>query len=436
MKISGRLSCVVALCASFGCSGAPDGAEEGQELLGSSSQALEAVDPARELMITDLSVVNDPLRTVPTATKPSPNQGVWSFGKLMTNMAGPVNASDFVLNMFQSWKTDFTLNGATAPARPNIQTTVLDPWPKLANGKLDLNKSPLRLLAVVYRPDLLNVSGVGRKQAGEGRFIFGVIGPTGNPLSFTIILEYELPANTPDDVRNWARAFHQLGKTTLGTPQYNDILGQITAHFANKDACRDKPNGSCINQIRTNEVSLAPAGSDLNNTPSTKLWELREFRINPTTHQLDRAPVNQTPDISFKGGAAVTDFINQNEAAILNGTAKLSANLLGPSAQTPKGAFLELGGIVNPEARFKFAANTCDGCHSTETDTPFLHVHNRAPDAPAQLSTFLTGGTALDPVTGQTRTFGDLAARATELQWILFTATDAQLGRVPKKKGD
>jgi hypothetical protein len=171
----------------------------------------------------------------------------------------------------------------------------------------------------------------------------------------------------------------------------------------------------------------------LNNTPSTKLWELREFHVNAASHQLDPAPVNQTPDISFKDGAALTAFINQNEAAILNGTARLSSNLLGPSAKTPKAAFLSLGGIANTEARFKFAANTCDGCHSTETGTPFLHIHNRAADQPAALSSFLTGGTALDPVTGETRTFGDLAARAAELQWILFTATDAELGAKPRK---
>jgi hypothetical protein len=438
MKISGRLAYSLALAGAFGCSGAPgaDLSDDG-ESVGQVRQDLEAIDVNRELMITDLSVVNDAVRTVSVSSpKPPPNQGVWSFGKLMTNMAGSVDPSDFVLHLFQNWQSDFSLNGATSPARPAIQATVLDPWPKLANGKLDLTKSPMRLLAIVYRPDLLNVSSVGRKQAGEGRFVFGVIGPTGAALPFTIILEYELPAGKPDDVRNWARGFHALGKTALGTPSFNDILTQITAHFAGKGACTDKPNGSCINQIRSNEVTLAAPNTDPNNTPSTKLWELREFHVNPTTHLLDQSAVNQTPDLSFKGSVALTAFINQNEPAILNGTAKLGAALLGPSAKTPKGAFLELGDIANPEARFKFAANTCDGCHSTETNTPFLHVHNRAPDAPAQLSTFLTGGTAVDPVTGQTRTFGDLAARAAEMQWIMFTATDSELGKLPKKKGD
>jgi hypothetical protein len=261
MKNSERLWSALALAVACGCSGATEPADA--ENVAQAQQTLEAIDASRELMITDLSVVNDPVRTVPASTaKPLPEQGTWSFGTLMSNMAGPVHASDFVLRLFQNWQRDFTVNGATSPARPAIQATLLDPWPKLSNGKLDLSKSPLRLLAIVYRPDLLNVSSAGRKQAGEGRFVFGVLGPTGSPLPFTVILEYELPAKTPAEVRAWAKAFHFLGTLALGSAQYNQTLAQITAHFAGKDACKDKPNGSCINQVRTNEVTLAAAGTD------------------------------------------------------------------------------------------------------------------------------------------------------------------------------
>lgn len=419
MNISGRVCYALGLASVLGCSaGSNEASTMTEPNAGSARQGLAAIDISKELMITDLSVVNDALRTVaPPAKKPAKDAGVWSFATLMTAMAGAHNPSDFVLHLLQQWQAPFTLNGATCVARPNMQSLVIDPWPKLPDGKLDLARAPVRLLAIAYRPDLRNMSDVGQKQAGEGRFVFGVLGATGNLLQFTIILEYGLPASTPDDVLIAAESVHHLGSIAFG-PQFNDALSALTATFSRAGACPEKPNGSCINQVRSNDVSLADPGTDPNNT-GTKLWELREFHINASTGTLDQTAVNQTPDISFKGTPALTDYINQNEAEILNGSYRLSSTLLGPSAKTPKFGFLDLGLINNPEARFKFALNTCDGCHSTETGTPFLQIHNRAADAPAQLSGYLTGTTTLDPATGATRTFSELAARAADLQTLL-----------------
>ena len=425
MNISGRLSCALSLVAVLGCSAASDNdSGVSEQSAGNVRQDLAAIDISKELMITDLSVVNDAVRTVaPPAKKPPKDAGVWSFVTLMTAMAGARDPSDFVLHLLQQWETPFTLNGATSPARPNMQSLVIDPWPKLTNGKLDLTKAPVRLLAMAYRPDLRNMSDVGQKQAGEGRFVFGFLGATGNVLQFTLILEYGLPAETPNDVLFAAQSVHSLGSIAFG-PQFNDTLTKLTATFATAGACPNKPNRSCINQVRSNDVSLADPGTDPNNT-GTKLWELREFHVNPSTGDLDQSAVNQTPDITFKGTQPLTDYINQNEAAILDGSYRLSSTLLGPSAKTPKFAFLDLGTINNPDARFKFALNTCDGCHSTETGTSFLQIHNRAADAPAQLSGYLTGTSTLDPATGETRTFGELAVRAADLQTLLNeTPTD------------
>ena len=425
MKISGRLSCALSLVALLGCSAASENdSGTAEQSAGNVRQDLAVIEISKELMITDLSVVNDPVRTVAApARKPPKDAGAWSFATLMTAMAGAHDPSDFVLHLLQQWETPFALNGATSAARPNMQSLVIDPWPKLSNGKLDLSKAPVRLLAIAYRPDLRNMSDVGQKQAGEGRFVFGFLGATGNVLQFTLILEYGLPAATSNDVLFAAQSVHSLGSIAFG-PQFNDAVTQLTATFATAGACPTKPNGSCINQVRSNDVSLADPGTDPNNT-STKLWELREFRVNPSTGNLDQSAVNQTPDITFKGTQPLTDFINQNEAAILDGSYRLSSNLLGPSAKTPKLAFLDLGTINNPQARFKFALNTCDGCHSTETGTTFLQIHNRAANAPAQLSGYLTGTITTDPVTGEARTFGELAVRAADLQTLLLkTATE------------
>jgi len=43
-----------------------------------------------------------------------------------------------------------------------------------------------------------------------------------------------------------------------------------------------------------------------------------------------------------------------------------------------------------PIQRHHFSFNTCNGCHSNEVNTPFLHVGVRVPGMPAPLSPFLS----------------------------------------------
>src|SRR5262245_12408905 len=59
------------------------------------------IDVDKELWIRDLSVVEDPLRTTYVANPTNPSQGVWTFGRLMENMAGNNDPSEFVLHMFK-----------------------------------------------------------------------------------------------------------------------------------------------------------------------------------------------------------------------------------------------------------------------------------------------------------------------------------------------
>jgi hypothetical protein len=80
----------------------------------------------RELMITSTSVVDDPIqrpstRTIPTAHPES--RGVWTFGRLMRDMAPtPEEAPVFTERLFQTWLTDQTVNGFTVFARPDMQS--------------------------------------------------------------------------------------------------------------------------------------------------------------------------------------------------------------------------------------------------------------------------------------------------------------------------
>jgi hypothetical protein len=363
----------------------------------------------RELIMTDLSVVNDATRTR--------GSGAWTFKKLMEDMAPTAaQAPAMVEAMLNTWLAPQTINGFVVPARAAMSTLVLDRWPRV-NGQLDLSRAPLRLLAIVNRPDLRNLAA---GKAGEGRFVFGVLdGPTdpndpaaGNPTQFTLILEYDLPAQTEADVQRWANDWHALGALPFPSAQYNAALEAITTGFAGRNAAPGRPNGSALSQLRTNEIALSSP------------WELREFVLSPTTGLLVPATVKLTPDLAFDNSAALGRFINANEAAILTETHDVPALFEGApfvagSSLNNLTAFRAVG-VTNPEARHKFSLNTCSGCHGTEeTGTPFLHVNPRTSTQAATLSGFMTGITRNDPVNGQSRTFNDLERRRVDLRAIV-----------------
>ena len=109
------------------------------------------VNVESQLMITDLRVVEDPIRTNPRS---GPN-ATWTFKYLIENMAGKQDPSDFAMLWLQQWETDRLVNGHIAPARPGIRALVIDPWLKASGGRrLDLAKAPFKLLAIVNRMDL------------------------------------------------------------------------------------------------------------------------------------------------------------------------------------------------------------------------------------------------------------------------------------------
>ena len=127
------------------------------------------------------------------------------------------------------------------------------------------------------------------------------------------------------------------------------------------------------------------------------------------------------PDNRFKGSPVLAAFINQNEAAILNGTFEVPATFQGMPF-LGGGVFNDLrawtaDGIRNNEARQQFSINTCNGCHSLdETNTFFFQIFPRGPDNESALSPFITGTTVNDPVTGQPRVLNDLRRRAEDLE--------------------
>ena len=381
------------------------------------------IDEDKSLLITDLRVIEDPVRTDPT----NGDEAVWSFKYLIEQMSGNSDPSDFAEGLFSFGNAE-TINGIDLPPRPAVNDKILDPWPRLPNGKLDLTQAPIKLLAIVYRPDLRTFSGNRVTQAGEGRFIFGVLDSEGRPLApiggsaatgMTLIFEYALPAMRTRDIERWAEGWVELSEYDLDDPDdledYLDDLEDLTGGFADGGTSgslgrfnRRRPNESSLNQIRSNDIALSAP------------WELREWVIDASTGLLRPETVAGTPDfLQLNGTEAFRNLVNNNEAAIMDGTFILPNHMESP--HSPSGPFAvgvpvsfinaglnamgdqpfsgaggttpsrtwhvqHLGpgvvanipwsadGINNNEARHQFALNTCAGCHRDETDLGFLQV--------------------------------------------------------------
>jgi len=365
-------------------------------------------DSERELLIRDLSVVQDSVRTTWRDNGAS-GDGVWHFGRLMKNMAGNQDPSVFVKNWLAFFTKRQKVNGFNVDARKGMTDWVNQAWPKV-NGKLDLKNAPLKLVAIVNRMDLRKLS---EGNAGEGRFVFAPVDPNGFPMKATIILEYKLPASTPEDVLRWARDFHTLGNWPIESERYRSALQAITDRFAGANAAPGRPNGSSISQIRTNEALNASIGG----------WELREFRLT-NVGKLAMVPVFNNPPETLMTSPVLANFINQNEAAILLQQHIVplkfeNKNLAGGASLNQQSPW-NIPGVNNPEARHKFALNTCSGCHGSETKTNgFVHIDVRDFSEPASLSGFMTGISVDDPVNGNRRMFGELKRRSLDMKSLL-----------------
>jgi hypothetical protein len=363
----------------------------------------------------------------------NPSQGIWTFGHLMRELAPSVDQAPAMTEaLFDHWLANQTVNGFTVAARPTIQQLLLDIWPRTPDGGLDLDNAPLRLQAIVSRVDLRNVA---QGSAGEGRFVFAVNDAFGFPQQFTVILEYNLPAKSADDVSSWANLWHSLSSHPFPSEEYNAALESITRLFIDRNDGPGAVNGSALLTLRTNEIALSGG----------QRWELREFQLSPATNLFDEVTVKETPDLSFNETQTFADFVNANAAAIEAEVPGANDNTVPPTFEGKTflagSVFNDLvewaaPGILSDNARFHASLNTCNGCHGPETNTSFLMVNPRFPGTEATLSAFLTGTTVVDPA-GTVQTLNDLARRKADLTSLVCPseagsppppATDAGIG--------
>lgn len=396
-----------------------------------------SVQPKKELFITDLSVVEDPCRTRDDAECDESVRGAWTFGKLMASMAGlasvdedPRAVSAFVLGWLKQMENDQHVNGFLVKGRPGVRDFTNN-WARASgfrsaedpNLVLDMSQAPFRLLAIVSRLDLRQKDTDGQTiHAGEGRFIFSFLSSSFS-LGGTVIFEYALPARDCGDVILWAKRWHELGSLPFGD-EYNAMLQNITDDFAGLGADPRQPNGNSISQVRTNQVGISG------------VWELREFKLENRTRLpassfsgsnraiLIQRPVAQTPDISYDGTKMLTRYLDsfpddQDVPLKFEGIP-----FRGGSSIVPRLSFtFQSPNTDCTDRRQTFSLNTCSGCHSGDTRTPFTHVTLRRAGQESQLSRFLTGVSVSDRTCRSTsrkeRSFNDLERRELDLLDLL-----------------
>lgn len=409
-----------------------------------------SIDSKRELFITDVGVVDDPVRSAPG--------GAWHFGTLMRNIAGNARPENFVAHWLDTVIQPQSVNGVTVfhPGKSNAFKAFKNDWLEESGGQdLDLDRAPFRLCAIVNRPDLLKVDDRGFHQYGEVRFIYGAFDPDdpAHVFALFVIFEFGIPAQSCADLLDWAGRWHALSGFAPGTRKYGFALQAITDACARPDPASERPNHSHLNQLRTNEFDL-PGGADLD-------WNLREWNLDPSVDpdaaMLVSVTTKQTPHRPYVQTAAnrqiLREYLDQNRAAILAGThvvpGSFETSQWGPRSFATGNAMNDchhpkpwgnppcaatgirwwapgydgLSGTTaeDAEVRHKFALQTCSGCHQQETGTGFSMVSNRIPGQESVLSGFLTGISAVpDPIfPGIKHSFNDLAFRAYVLNRML-----------------
>ncbi len=92
----------------------------------------------KEIMIRDLSVVEDPVRAPdPCDALPGDIPGLFSFGALMHRLsvlAGAPAPSEFVEQWAAQWDTDQVIHGRVAEARPEFNEKIVRQWRRETNS--------------------------------------------------------------------------------------------------------------------------------------------------------------------------------------------------------------------------------------------------------------------------------------------------------------
>jgi hypothetical protein len=303
--------------------------------------ASDRVVPEKELIITDLKVVDSGLAQFP---------GPFSFGHLVTELAGDQEPGEFVLNWLGIWEKEQFVNTFRVPPRPAIREKVIESWQR-SDGydsesgerwKPNFENAPFRLLAIVNRLDIASsfrfvmrdggcnvmptraldgryggsssTDSILRRQdpeprenqllfrplrgsAAEVRLVYGVIDENGEPLKpdFTVIFEYGLPLPELKEgqrgtLLGHAVRWHRLGGFRDFDSTYLETLANLTRMGTDRQSAvvagLPNLNPPPLKHLRTNDGALGEGR------------EFREFVL-AENGNLEPDPLDNTPAAIF-----------------------------------------------------------------------------------------------------------------------------------------
>src|SRR5262249_36163980 len=146
--------------------------------------------------------------------------------------------------------------------------------------------------------------------------------------------------------KEWAEAWHELGKFGAFDESYKTALEKFTNRWVAAGTSPARQNGSAINQIRTNESAL------------NWIWQLRQFVLQQDG-KLHVAAVRNTPPAALNGSQRLLTYINANAAAITAENFVLPNEYLAGSADELQFRWSFPG--LDENLRRKFSGNTCNG---------------------------------------------------------------------------
>jgi len=348
------------------------------------------INPKKELLISNLSVIEDPARTLDPCDVGEEPLPPWSFGKIMqivADQAGAPDASAFVKDWLDTWTVEQVVNGHILSPLP-IDQIITTPWLAESGGeRLDLGRARFRLLSIINRLDLAAQDG-----KGEFRMEYVATREYCLPVRFWVIFEFELPVECMADLQALAQRWHGLGDLPFGE-EYNAALQAIT----------DELTLARLKHVNT-----------VDEDASVFEWNYRSFAL--VDGSLVNVPLFQSPDAFDGHNPDLISWVNANQEAILADQHVVPEELLGGDTRN----FDWDGfGFEDPvEVRFHFGLATCSGCHNGETGTSSIHMSWRHRGEAALPSRYMTGETILDPG-GVWRDFNELQRRADYLQGVL-----------------
>jgi hypothetical protein len=348
------------MCATASCAspkGEATDTNAARQTVGGSCPDAGPIDYEAEIVIRNVSVVEDPLRAQWSGQLAPPNDqdGAWSFGRLLTDLARipdgsgqahdhclaqgagqclgsytPTAAPDYVRGWLENWDQKEDINCDPVQARPAIDA-IIATWPTLPSGDLDLSRAPFRLQAIVRRPDLVNMAPAGTspddcstflrtpRGAGQLRFVFDLVDASGAAQDFMVILEYNVPADTLQAADVELARWHSLASYTFGSDAYKSRLATLTREIT-RDGGRyswpyDAGSAPCSDEGRAHDNNLVALRTQDRMLASPP--QFREFLVALESKKgVQPFYLEDSPQFQYRQTARLGEFIASKCASI------------------------------------------------------------------------------------------------------------------------